>query len=295
MNKLNTKPLTETFGLEVMDVDLRDVTADTLYPEIRDAFERHTALLFRGQDLSPEDHVRLASLFGPLEDRLADEKPEGAPFEVPQVSNVTKDGGVTAADDLHTLNLIANQLWHTDSTFLPVPALVNILMARIVPDSGGETELASTRAAWKDMPEDLKERARDAVIWHRYGHSRIKISEELAKQQMFTKWPDQVWRAIWPNPVTGEEAIYIASHAYKVEGLDDAASEAFIDELVTFCTQPKYVYTQSWTPGDVLIWDERAALHRGRPWPYEQARHLSSICCSVVESDGLSAVRGRAA
>jgi len=117
---------------------------------------------------------------------------------------------------------MANQLWHTDSTFLPVPALANILAARVPSSRGGETELVSTRAAWRDLPESLKARARNAVLRHRYAHSRAKISAALAKEETFTKWPDQAWKAVWRNPVTGEEALYLASHAFAVEGLPEA-------------------------------------------------------------------------
>jgi len=291
MTELRTRPLTPRFGIEIADIDLRRVTETHLYPEIRAAFERHSALLFRDQELPPEHHLRLARLFGPIEDREADEREAGQSFEIPAVSNVQDDGTVTDEMDPHTLNLKANQLWHTDSTFLPVPALANILVARVVPETGGETEIASTRAAWADMPEALKARIRAASLWHHVAHSRARISAELAKRTMFNKWPAQHWRAVWTNPVTGEEALYIASHAFRVEGMDAAAGAALIDELIEFCTRPAYVYSHRWRPGDVLIWDERATLHRGRPWPYDQPRTLSSLCVSAGAGDGVTAIR----
>ena len=148
------------------------------------------------------------------------------------VSNVRADGSLSAPGDLHSLHLKANQLWHTDSTFLPVPALANLLQARVVSDDGGETEFVSTRAGWRDLAPELKEEARDAVLWHRYSHSRARIDPELAKQELFTKWRDQAWRALWPNPVTGEAALYIASHAYAVEGLAAAKGAVLIDALL---------------------------------------------------------------
>lgn len=82
-------------------------------------------------------------------------------------------------------------LWHADSTFLPTPALANILVARIVTEEGGATELASTRAGWAEMPQNLREQVRDKAIWHRYAHSRVQISQKLAQLPMFHKWPDQ--------------------------------------------------------------------------------------------------------
>ena len=291
MTKFETRPLTDTFGVEVTGIDLRDVSAENLFPEMRALFEEHSALLFRGQDLDADNHVALASLFGPVEDREADERKPGETFKVPEVSNVLEDGSTSGEMDLKTLNLKANFLWHSDSTFLPIPALSNILVARIVTTEGGATELASTRAAWADMPEGLRSRIEGRGIWHRYSHSRKKISEELSRLPLYTKWPDQHWRAVWPNPVNGREALYIASHAYLVDGLDEAESEALLEELTAFCTRPEYVYSHIWEVGDVLLWDQRAVLHRGTPWPYEQPRKLSSVCSTVRESDGLAAIR----
>ncbi|MBI1416804.1 MAG: TauD/TfdA family dioxygenase [Limimaricola sp.] len=291
MTRFDLTPLNPNFGVEVRGLNLMDVSADTLFPEIRALFEEHSALLFRGQDLTPEKHLELAGLFGPVEDREADERKPGEAFKIPEVSNVLDDGTTSGEMDLKTLNLKSNFLWHSDSTFLPVPSLINILVGRIVTTEGGATELASTRAAWAEMPADLKARIEGRGIWHRYSHSRKKISEELAKLPLYTKWPDQHWKAVWPNPVNGRAALYIASHAFAVDGYEEAEGEALLEELTAFCTQPRFVYSHTWAVGDVLLWDQRAVLHRGTPWPYEQPRKLSSICSSVRESDGIAAIR----
>ncbi|KHQ50747.1 TauD/TfdA dioxygenase family protein [Mameliella alba] len=288
---IQTKPLTPHFGADVQGIDLNTVTANHLFPQIRALFEEHSALLFRAQDMTDETHLRLAGLFGPIEDREADERKPGEGFKIPKVSNVQEDGTTSGEMDLKTLNLKTNFLWHSDSTFLPTPALINIITARVVPSSGGATELASTRAAWAMMPEEMKARIRGRGIWHRYSHSRRKISPELAELPMFNKWPDTHWNAVWENPINGREALYIASHAFKVDGYDEAESEALLAELTEFCTQPAFVYAHNWQVGDVLIWDQRAVMHRGTPWPYEEPRTLSSICATVTEDDGLDRIR----
>ena len=287
---LTTAPLAPHFGLDVADVDLNEVTHEHLYPSIRAAFESHSALLFRGQSLSRAGLTRTAQLFGPLENRDAMSAGRDVPFEVSALSNETSDG-LLAEDSLRLMNLQANMLWHTDSTFLPIPALANLLTARVVPSTGGETELATTRAAWKDMPQDMKSALEGAIVWHRLSHSRSKMSAELAALPMMNRWPDRPWRAVWPNPVTGDKAAYLASHAFAIEGMGLQDGQNVIDEAIDFCTQAKYVYSHSWTPGDVLIWDERATLHRGRPWPYDEHRKLESICCSATSADGLAAVK----
>ena len=279
-------PLHPEFGVEVHGVDLRRVTADSGYGDIRAAFEAHSLLLFRGQLLSDDEHLAFARLFGPLEDREVRPEPQICP-----VSNVAEDGTTAPEDASRTLNNKANQLWHTDSTFLPVPALANVLQARVVPSRGGETEFASTRAGWRRLDPDLKARARDAVLWHRYAHSRARIDPAFAREDKFSKWQDQAWRAVWPNPVTGEEALYIASHAFAVEGMPEAEGAALIDALITAVTGDDAVYSHSWRPGDVILWDERATLHRGRPWPYGEPRTLVSICVTARNCDGLASVR----
>ncbi|MDJ0779187.1 MAG: TauD/TfdA family dioxygenase [Gammaproteobacteria bacterium] len=285
---MKTTPLHPRFGVEVEQVDLSQVTAADGYDEIRDLFDRHLLLLFRRQALDAAQHLALGRLFGPIEDRSGSPDPIET---ISVVSNIDGDEVVGDEEDLRVLRNVANQQWHTDSTFLPVPALANILRAEVLPSTGGETEFVSTRAAWHDMPDGLQARIRERVIRHRFTHSVARASARLARLERYTKWPDQHWRALWPNPLTGEEALYIASHACGVEGMDDAEAQLLIDELVEFCTREEYVYSHRWQVGDVLIWDERATLHRGRPWPYEEARSLCSICISAGARDGLDAVR----
>ena len=279
-------PLHPEFGAEVRGIDLRQVTAESGYAEIRAAFEAHSLLLFRGQILSDEAHLAFARLFGPLEDR--EERPEP---KICPVTNVAEEGRTAAEDSSQTLNQKANQLWHTDSTFLPVPALANVLQARVVPSVGGETEFVSTRAGWRRLAPALKAQARGAVLRHRYSHSRARIDPALAREDMFTKWPDQAWRAAWPNPATGEEALYIASHPFAVEGLAEAEGAALVDALIAAVTGDNAIYSHGWRPGDVILWDERATLHRGRPWPYDEPRTLVSICVTARDCDGLASVR----
>lgn len=290
MPTLTTTPLHPRFGVEVHGFDLSKIDNET-FAEIRALFEEHSVLLFRGQELPDAAHLKFARMFGPIEDRLADERPKGEAMKIPEVSNIGADGEVTGAMDLHTLNLQANMLWHADSTFLPVPALANILVGRVVTKTAGQTELASTRAGWADMPEDLKRQIRGRAIWHRYAHSRARISPELAKLPMFNKWPDRAWRSVWTNPVNGREALYIASHAFAVEGLEPEEGAILIDRLIEYVTRPEYVFSHTWNVGDVLVWDQRAVLHRARPWDYDEPRRLTSLCVSATAADGLEEIR----
>lgn len=290
--EIRTSPLTPAFGVEVTGIALSDIVPSGRFDVLRALFEEHSALLFRDQQFSDDDHLALALAFGPIEDRKADERSPDEEFEIPKVTNEAIDTSLTGGTmDMQRLQLESNFLWHADSTFIPTPALTNILVGRVVTTEGGATELASTRAAWAAMPERLKARIRDRGIWHHYAASRAKISPELAQQPMFHKWPATRWNSVWTNPINKREALYIASHAYKVDGYDDAESQALLDELTDFCTQPQFTYSHTWREGDVLIWDQRSTLHRGTPWPFAQPRTLSSICVSVTASDGVDDMR----
>ena len=276
------------FGVEVAGVDLRDVTATDGFAEIRRWFDEHSLLLFRDQTLDDAAHLRLAARFGPIEDRAF-----GAMGDAPRMANVTnrlEDGSISAADDLHTLDLTGNQLWHTDSIFLPVPAIVNVLAARVLSSTGGETEFASTRTGWRDLPGPLRERLDGAVLSHRLAHSRRGISAELVERHR-SRFDDQRWTSTWTNPSTGERSLYLASHTYAVDGDESDEAQALIDDTIAWCTTPDRVYTHEWRLGDVLVWDERAILHRGRPWPYDEERTLASVCASATEADGLASIR----
>ncbi|MEM9062884.1 MAG: TauD/TfdA family dioxygenase [Pseudomonadota bacterium] len=282
---MRTTPLHRDFGVEVHDVDLTTVTATDGYPEIRRAFEEHSLLLFRDQALDDPAVLALGTCFGDIENRT------DGPVKVSRVSNLLPDGSVLEPDAMRLKDLKANMLWHTDSTFLPVPALANIITARVVPSEGGATELVSTRAGFERLPDELKETARGAKLRHRLTHSRSKVDPDLAQEGHITKWDETCWPAVWVNPVTGAEALYIASHACGVEGMDDAAGQALIDDLTARMVPDDAVYAHQWQVGDVLIWDERATLHRGMPWPYAEARELASICVTASDEDGVAMMR----
>ncbi len=287
---LKTTALHPEFGVEVHDVDLRDVTAEHVYPEIRALFEQHSLLLFADQHLEDHEHLAFAQLLGPIEDR-SNARMDGKPRISYGVSNETGDGGVFDEDDLRLLGLKANMLWHTDSTFLPRPALANVLQARVVPDEGGATEFVSTRAGFRALEPTLQQRLRGLTCRHHYSHSRARIDPDLARLELFTMWPETEWRAVWRNPVNGAEAVYVASHAFAVRDMGADEGQRFIDQLIERMTGPDHVYAHRWRSGDVLVWDERATLHRGTPWAYDQARTLVSCCVSAGAADGLSAMR----
>jgi alpha-ketoglutarate-dependent 2,4-dichlorophenoxyacetate dioxygenase len=286
---LKTRPLHPRYGVQIFDIPLAELGVENGFRQIRDAFENHSLLYFADQQLSDIEHLALGELFGPREDRTI--HPQNPDPVISLVSNVKSDQSLLAIGERRLLELQSNMLWHTDSTFLPVPALANILVGRVIPKSGTFTEFTSTRIAWQDMPENLAEQTRELYFRHSYSHSRRQIDTALAAEEKFCHWGEQVWKSIWKNPLNGEEALYIASHACGVPGMQTEPALALIDELINWCGQTQYIYAHPWRVGDVLIWDERAMLHRAVPWNYQEARTLSSICISAQQRDGLDRVR----
>ncbi len=286
---MKTSPLHPRYGLRIDELDLRCVTAGSGYPGIRKAFENSSLLYFANQFISDKEHLRLGALFGPREDRSLDSNRTLPAISL--VTNVKNDAQLYSEEEKHLLDLKSNMLWHTDSTFLPTPALANILIGRVIPPSGSTTQFASTRIAWEEMPTELKTKASDIYFRHDYTHSRRQVDPDLAMAEKFTHWGEQIWKSVWKNPHNGKEALYIASHACGVVGMESKSALRLIGDLIDWVTQEKYVYTHHWQKDDVLIWDERAVLHRGRPWNYREARTLSSICISATKADGLDSVR----
>lgn len=260
-------------------------------PTFRKPVDEHSAILLTNHSVNDTQHIALAQLFGEIEGRTPDKRDPKETLSVPEVSNMCTYGSLTGESDLHTIHLKSDMLWHADSTFLPRPAQTNILISRVTLPNGGTTKLAATRAARADMPKGLKERIRGRGIWHKYSHSGARISEDLTKLTMFHKWPDQQWSLIWTNPANGKAALYVASHAFAVDGYEETAAADLVDTLIELCTQDKYVYSHQWQKGDILIWDQRAALRRGTPSPYDKPHKPSSICVTVRDEDGLESMR----
>lgn len=277
------------FAAEVRGAGMADVAAgDDVYAAVRAAFEEHSVLVFRGQPVTDELQVAFSRKFGPLETAKAASRGEGTPFSI--LTNVEPDGTLVPPGHKEELRARANQLWHTDSCFKVPPALASVLSARIVPSSGGETEFVSMRSAWARLPAALRRRLDETCAWHDYAHSRGKIAAHLASQRERSTMPPVAWRMRWRNPVNGRDALYIASHTCGIDGVEKQEALQLIDELMAIATQPGEIYRHHWQAGDVVMWDNRATLHRGRPWPGDQPRYMIRTTISATDADGLAAM-----
>jgi alpha-ketoglutarate-dependent 2,4-dichlorophenoxyacetate dioxygenase len=278
------------FAAELRGVTLADVANDhAVYNAVRAAFEEHSVLVFRDQDVTDDKQIAFSRRFGPLETTHV--AADGAGTYLVILSTIDKDGNVVPADHRLALRNKANQLWHADSTFKPVPALASVLSGRIMPATGGETEYVSTRLAFERLDPATQRKAANLFAWHDYSHSRGKIAANIVSNNEAAALPPQCWRMVWTNPVNGKSALYIASHAYAIEGMEQSAAQKLIAELTEAATAPGLSYEHAWRKGDVVMWDNRATLHRGRPWPADEARYMVRTTISATDADGLQGIR----
>jgi alpha-ketoglutarate-dependent 2,4-dichlorophenoxyacetate dioxygenase len=283
-------PLGPGFAAELRGVTLADIASDdAAYAAARAAFEEHSVLVFRGQEVTDELQLAFSRRFGPPEVTKVGSQGTGSHFVI--LSTIGPDGKVVPADHRLSLRNKANQLWHTDSSFKRVPALTSILSARIIPARGGETEYVSTRLAFERLDPGLRHKLENCFAWHDYAHSRSQIAPDLASPEERAALPPQCWRMVWKNPANGRGAIYLASHAYAVEGMAASEGKKLIDDLMELATAPGTSYLHPWRRGDVVMWDNRATMHRGRPWPAHEARLMVRTSISATGADGVATMR----
>jgi len=277
------------FGVEIRGIGLVDVTcSDVAYREVRAAFEEHSVLVFRDQEVSDDLQASFARAFGPLERVKIGTLGTGTFYT--RLHNLTPEGALVAPSHRQALAARANQLWHTDSSFKSIPALASVLSARIIARDGGDTEFVSTRQSWERLAPPVQAALGDAIVTHAYAHSRDQIDLELMSAEERACLPPVRWRMTWRNPANNRIALYVASHAYAIEGMEESAARELLARLIADATLPQYVYRHRWRPGDVVMWDNRATMHRGRPWPEDQPRSMVRTTISATDADGLAGV-----
>jgi alpha-ketoglutarate-dependent 2,4-dichlorophenoxyacetate dioxygenase len=267
------------FVARVLDVDLRQEVADAAFEQIRDAFNHHAILVFPGQDLSNDQQIAFSERFGPLEPSVRRHRKRNvANIYVSDLSNIDPDTGGFMADSSEAMSYnLGNQLWHSDSSFKQVPAQASLLSGREVPPEGGETEFADLRAAWDTLDAERQQWLGKQTAKHSLAHSRGKMGYDAAQE--FTgvekaEVPPVVQPMMFKNANTGRKALYVGAHAFSIVGMGDEEGLKLIDELIAHATQAQFVYAHQWHENDLVMWDNRASLHRGRPWDTQRYRRV---------------------
>jgi alpha-ketoglutarate-dependent 2,4-dichlorophenoxyacetate dioxygenase len=287
-------PLHPTLGAEVRGVDLTRSVIPEVFAEIDAAFNRYGILVFPEQPVTDEQQLAFSRLFGPLEvnPNYAGAKMRVRP-DIADISNLDAEGRVLARDDRRNLFNIGNQLWHTDSSFKRTPAKCSLLSAREIPASGGETEFADLREAWDALPDAKKREIEGLAVEHSIFRSRSQIGFADFNDEIFKELPPVPQALVRHHPASGRSSLYLASHASHVIGWPVAEGKALIEELIAFATQPQFVYQHLWAVGDLVMWDNRCTMHRGRPYDDTQRRVLHrttvSDIANTLEQEGLRA------
>jgi len=268
---ISIKKITEHIGAEI-GCDCRlDQLSESDFADVVKAFDEHSVLVFRGQPLSDEEQISFSKRFGSLETTV-NSNPAGGGTVMTVLSNVDQHNKVIPPEDKRMVFNTGNQMWHTDSSFKRVPALMSLLSGREVPFSGGETQFASMRGAYDSLTDKKKQEIDDLVCVHDFAYSRALIDPNLMTTKNKLEVPPVRQVMVRENPVNKKKNLFLGAHASYVEGLALAEGRVLIAELNQKIVETEFVYSHPWKKDDLVIWDNRTVLHRGRPWDRNQRR-----------------------
>ncbi len=280
---ITIRKLTPVFGAEITGVDLTRLD-DATFEHIEDAFETYSVLVFPNQNLDDDAQIAFSRRFGDLEKTQGHIANNFQVKHVSEITNLDPDGKLMAPDDPRVLYRLGQRNWHSDSSFKRVPAKASLLHARKLPPDGGDTQFASLRAAYDALPEARKRELEDKVAIHHYAYSRRNGGYALTNEAEDKRFPPVPQAMIRANPVNGRKALYVGSHASHIRGMPEDEGRALLKELLDFATQDQFTYLHHWKVGDLVMYDNRAALHRARP--YKITEHPRILHRTTVMGEG---------
>jgi alpha-ketoglutarate-dependent 2,4-dichlorophenoxyacetate dioxygenase len=288
--ELRIRQLHPLFVGEVSNIDVaKPVDAETI-AALNAAIDRYAVLVLRDQHLDNEKQMAFARHFGELElprSGVADLE-RRLPSAVADISNLDADNQIRGRDDPRRFDQLGNRLWHTDGSFRRIPAALSMLYAHSVPGpsplGNGETEFADMRAAYDALSDRQKADIADLVALHDIAWSRgqLGFSELLfGEKQVLPPVPQRVVRT---HPGSGRKVLYVAAHASEIVGWPVPEGRLLLRELIEHATQREFVYRHDWRKGDLVIWDNRATMHRGRHYDETRVRDLRRVTTRDVAS-----------
>ena len=277
-------PLHPVFAARADGIDLRDRLGDATVCEIDAAMDHYAVLVFRDQQLSQDEQLAFTARFGPMDPgrHLAVRQHRRVRPEFADVSNLDEEGRVADRNHRRILSNMATRLWHTDSSYKCPAAKFSLLYCSAIPDWGGETEFADMRAAYDALPERLREETEGRAAEHYVHHSRATLGFAPSEDQIAGAIPPVAWPLVRTHPGSSRKLLYIGAHATHVVGLSLPEGRVLLSDLLEHATQRQFVYRHEWRPGDLVMWDNRAVLHRGRRYDLAQRRDMRR---STVEDD----------
>jgi len=288
--------LTPVFAGEVHGVDCTRPLAPAAVAAIEAGMDTHAVLVFRDQPVTDEQQIAFTRQFGELENyatgghiRKREETRLGATGII-DFSNLDKDGNIMSAEDRVWFFKLADRLWHSDSSFRPVPAKYSLLSGRVVPNWGADTEFADMRAAYDALDARTKAEVEDLVCEHSLIYSREAIGfTDLSPDEVAAFRPVRQ-PLVRVHPATGRKSLFLSSHAGAIVGWTVPEARMFLRDLVEHATQPEFVYRHKWRVGDILMWDNRTTMHRARRFDRGEVRDVRRTTLA-----GEAAIAARAA
>ncbi len=259
---LQVKPVTPHFGAELSGVDITKPLSDPDRQSILDAQNEWGVVIFRNSGLTDDSHVAFSRIFGHVEKAPLRKgfEPRFGHRELFDAGNLTPEGDILR-DEAMILHKNGDRLWHHDSSFMPMRSSQSLLLCYEAPEGEGPTWFADTRTAYDDLPQAMKDKLETLECQHSIWWSRSLGGVPLTEQDIEDR--GTVTHPMVLTHRSGRKAIYVGSHARDVVGMDRAEGRALIRELIQWCTQPHYVFANYYRPGDLAVWDNVAALHRG--------------------------------
>jgi len=275
---LTVRQVGPCFAAEVTGIDLTKSLSAEDIGAIHAGMDRYAVLIFHEQDFNDEQQLAFTQSLGSIELAIGTSLRRPEEYRLPptfaDVSNLDQDNKPFARDDRRRLFGIGNRLWHSDSSFKAVPAKYSLLHARVIPSKGGNTEFADMRAAYDALDQDSKELIDPLICEHSQMYSRAKLgfSDFTAEERERFKPVRQ--RLVRTHPSTGRKSLYLSSHAGTIVGWPEPEAKALLMDLTEAATQREFVYSHAWRVGDLVMWDNRATMHRARPFPHHEPRDV---------------------
>ena len=273
------------FGGEVSGIDITKPLTREQAAAIDKGMDHYGVLVFHGQHFDDETQLAFSRNFGDLEEASGDlnwgkARRIASPL-VNDISNLDNDNQVMARDNRRRLFSLGNRLWHSDSSFKAVPAKYSLLSARSIPSSGGNTEFADMRAAYDTLDDGLKTEIADLVCEHSQLYSRAQLGFADFTDEDRVRFKPVLQRLVRIHPSTGRKSLYLASHAGAIVGWPVPEARALLRDLIEHATQRKFVYAHEWKQWDLVMWDNRATMHRARPFDPKEVRdmHRTTVAC----------------
>ncbi len=266
---LSFRKLHPCFVAEVSPVDLKTVRDEATLARIRAGMDEFAVLVFRDQIWSDTEHLDFAQrLDGRLHTKLgisALQKNRLGNEALGDISNLDESGEIMKSDNRRRMYGLGNRLWHTDASFQDPPGRYSMLSAKVVPPVDADTEFADMRAAYDALPDGEKGRLAGLRVHHSIAYSRQTLGFEFSENEQ-EALKGAVHPLVRTIPRSGRRSLYLASHASRIIDWPVPEGRLLLRELIEHATQPRFVYRHQWQVGDLVIWDNRATMHRARPF-----------------------------